>query len=171
MCPQQIPRCGAAHSTVLSRWIPCTYPEFSASQRQCQIQSLLEYPGTKQALKELHARVYAPGPSYQRVGISQQVSVKNLHFQLDCDWKPQFDAKSQRATRERPIRSLTLQQPPRVSGGVRQCSRHYDAGRTRCPSGVAGRAPKRRSNPAAVDRKSTRLNSSHLVISYAVFCL
>src|SRR2546426_7502570 len=25
--------------------------------------------------------------------------------------------------------------------------------------------------PPAVDRKSTRLNSSHLVISYAVFCL
>src|SRR5256885_10274775 len=25
--------------------------------------------------------------------------------------------------------------------------------------------------PAAPDRKSTRLNSSHLVISYAVFCL
>src|SRR5205807_7366181 len=26
-------------------------------------------------------------------------------------------------------------------------------------------------NPVAIDRKSTRLNSSHLVISYAVFCL
>src|SRR2546426_3009107 len=26
-------------------------------------------------------------------------------------------------------------------------------------------------NPGAGDRKSTRLNSSHLVISYAVFCL
>src|SRR2546426_2949001 len=26
-------------------------------------------------------------------------------------------------------------------------------------------------DPALVDRKSTRLNSSHLVISYAVFCL
>src|ERR1022692_3070825 len=25
--------------------------------------------------------------------------------------------------------------------------------------------------PSALDRKSTRLNSSHLVISYAVFCL
>src|SRR2546426_5169898 len=25
--------------------------------------------------------------------------------------------------------------------------------------------------PLAIDRKSTRLNSSHLVISYAVFCL
>src|SRR5260221_10016054 len=27
------------------------------------------------------------------------------------------------------------------------------------------------SSPAAADRKSTRLNSSHTVISYAVFCL
>src|SRR5256885_11582976 len=26
-------------------------------------------------------------------------------------------------------------------------------------------------NPVTIDRKSTRLNSSHLVISYAVFCL
>src|SRR5256885_10172780 len=32
-----------------------------------------------------------------------------------------------------------------------------------------GRAGRR--IPAAEDRKSTRLNSSHLVISYAVFCL
>src|SRR5260221_7758199 len=28
-----------------------------------------------------------------------------------------------------------------------------------------------RSKPNAIDRKSTRLNSSHTVISYAVFCL
>src|SRR5256885_12878605 len=35
-----------------------------------------------------------------------------------------------------------------------------------------GRAgPAGRHAAAAVDRKSTRLNSSHLVISYAVFCL
>src|SRR5260221_802603 len=27
------------------------------------------------------------------------------------------------------------------------------------------------SRPSAIDRKSTRLNSSHTVISYAVFCL
>src|SRR3989454_7968454 len=31
--------------------------------------------------------------------------------------------------------------------------------------------PVRHDGPAATDRKSTRLNSSHLVISYAVFCL
>src|ERR1039457_6957695 len=30
---------------------------------------------------------------------------------------------------------------------------------------------RRRPMPPATDRKSTRLNSSHLVISYAVFCL
>src|SRR5438034_2241442 len=31
--------------------------------------------------------------------------------------------------------------------------------------------PARRASPASSDRKSTRLNSSHTVISYAVFCL
>src|SRR5256885_11947687 len=35
----------------------------------------------------------------------------------------------------------------------------------------APRAPEWRRGGAARDRKSTRLNSSHLVISYAVFCL
>src|SRR5256885_6909045 len=35
----------------------------------------------------------------------------------------------------------------------------------------ADRHPPRRSLISARDRKSTRLNSSHLVISYAVFCL
>src|ERR1039457_7524275 len=34
---------------------------------------------------------------------------------------------------------------------------------------LANSTPSKRTNPA--DRKSTRLNSSHLVISYAVFCL
>src|SRR2546426_2126593 len=32
-------------------------------------------------------------------------------------------------------------------------------------------AHRRRYTPSVLDRKSTRLNSSHLVISYAVFCL
>src|SRR5256885_10074532 len=35
----------------------------------------------------------------------------------------------------------------------------------------AGDAGYARSESASSDRKSTRLNSSHLVISYAVFCL
>src|SRR5437773_6737370 len=37
------------------------------------------------------------------------------------------------------------------------------------PSGVCARPPER--PPARGDRKSTRLNSSHITISYAVFCL
>src|ERR1035438_10387105 len=35
---------------------------------------------------------------------------------------------------------------------------------------VAKKAPKKKAKAAAPDRKSTRLNSSHLGISYAVFC-
>src|SRR2546426_2804000 len=36
---------------------------------------------------------------------------------------------------------------------------------------VVVRVDERDGHPGAQDRKSTRLNSSHLVISYAVFCL
>src|SRR5256885_9319463 len=39
------------------------------------------------------------------------------------------------------------------------------------PRAVGGQASAGRRADAARDRKSTRLNSSHLVISYAVFCL
>src|SRR5256885_4904376 len=38
-------------------------------------------------------------------------------------------------------------------------------------SASRSRKSSRSSTTAATDRKSTRLNSSHLVISYAVFCL
>src|SRR2546426_9770492 len=44
------------------------------------------------------------------------------------------------------------------------------AGRRSAPP-CAGRAARARRSARASDRKSTRLNSSHLVISYAVFCL
>src|SRR5256885_8165351 len=47
----------------------------------------------------------------------------------------------------------------------RACERELDALSER----VRGARPRR--ERAAPDRKSTRLNSSHLVISYAVFCL
>src|SRR5258707_2100254 len=39
------------------------------------------------------------------------------------------------------------------------------------PGGARGRARVARGGRGAVDRKSTRLNSSHANISYAVFCL
>src|SRR5499426_4668020 len=42
--------------------------------------------------------------------------------------------------------------------------------RTRCPRCSTTRSPRSGTRPGS-DRKSTRLNSSHLGISYAVFCL
>src|SRR3712207_8113956 len=42
--------------------------------------------------------------------------------------------------------------------------------RARCPRGYGGR-PRQDRQAARRDRKSTRLNSSHANISYAVFCL
>src|SRR5215211_8089337 len=44
--------------------------------------------------------------------------------------------------------------------------------RSRRPRGSSrARGASRRRSPPPLDRKSTRLNSSHTVISYAVFCL
>src|SRR2546426_7577006 len=55
-------------------------------------------------------------------------------------------------------------------------SRAADAGRAAADPGGGGDGAARRRRAGAggsdaADRKSTRLNSSHLVISYAVFCL
>src|SRR5256885_5019523 len=55
--------------------------------------------------------------------------------------------------------------------GARQAG---DPARTRSPEAISAepRMPRERtSRYDSRDRKSTRLNSSHLVISYAVFCL
>src|SRR3712207_8865769 len=46
---------------------------------------------------------------------------------------------------------------------LRRASRHADPSPAVGPDGIP--------EPARVDRKSTRLNSSHANISYAVFCL
>src|SRR2546426_9066940 len=55
----------------------------------------------------------------------------------------------------------------------RSCARPAaSATPTRCTSaGSRRRWPEQRPGGRRGDRKSTRLNSSHLVISYAVFCL
>src|SRR5438034_3591690 len=53
----------------------------------------------------------------------------------------------------------TLFRSPRGAGSPRPASRRLSAERLRCRG------------TSTSDRKSTRLNSSHTVISYAVFCL
>src|SRR3712207_8532909 len=50
-------------------------------------------------------------------------------------------------------------------------ARHLPEPATQAATGVAKRGSNRRGQHPPQDRKSTRLNSSHANISYAVFCL
>src|SRR2546426_6897850 len=60
-------------------------------------------------------------------------------------------------------------QRPRAHGATRRY-RPESRGRCRSSAAMVREAARTRAAPNT-DRKSTRLNSSHLVISYAVFCL
>src|SRR5688500_19783508 len=74
-----------------------------------------------------------------------------------------------------PISVQTFMEPERLQAKltVSTCPagrrQRYCTGRRRFPSSKDLHV--RSSGTATQDRKSTRLNSSHLVISYAVFCL
>src|SRR5438034_2737192 len=63
--------------------------------------------------------------------------------------------------------------PAHVGNRLRCTSCHLDEGRRATGSlvGAYARYPQYRPRSATVERKSTRLNSSHTVISYAVCCL
>src|SRR5688500_18672760 len=74
-----------------------------------------------------------------------------------------------------PLVSLVTNRRPAAGGADAGAGAADSAG---CDSREHAAAQKRRAMPtmkrfgmARIDRKSTRLNSSHLVISYAVFCL
>src|SRR5256885_12642956 len=56
-------------------------------------------------------------------------------------------------------------------GDDRSISRHEQLGAGELTTDVEHRAVASLASKSRSDRKSTRLNSSHLVISYAVFCL
>src|SRR5690242_21239043 len=56
-------------------------------------------------------------------------------------------------------------------GRARARARARGGGRGRAAARRAARGGRRGPARARVDRKSTRLNSSHMSISYAVFCL
>src|SRR5256885_12128005 len=55
--------------------------------------------------------------------------------------------------------------------GVDGAKEHFGADESYTIDKLADELPKYFTNKKSLDRKSTRLNSSHLVISYAVFCL
>src|SRR5256885_7728940 len=66
-----------------------------------------------------------------------------------------LDMASEMKEPEKPKNAANTSRPPRLLP---------------CTASQASR-PSRRATTDSTDRKSTRLNSSHLVISYAVFCL
>src|SRR5205814_7613325 len=59
----------------------------------------------------------------------------------------------------------------RACGAVRRFAGHRAQGARRARRRQSCRPPSGQGNVCREDRKSTRLNSSHLGISYAVFCL
>src|SRR5439155_23810360 len=77
------------------------------------------------------------------------------------------------------IYTLSLHDALPISRRDGECRSRWPSGTSTpasrgCPSGRSGNACRRPSNATAnvvSDRKSTRLNSSHVAISYAVFCL
>src|SRR5205807_10052065 len=74
-------------------------------------------------------------------------------------------------TRKRHRLAPALQVEPQDLG-LERVVRGRPAVRLEEPAGLEAREPfVEPALPPLVDRKSTRLNSSHLVISYAVFCL
>src|SRR5437867_8565474 len=67
------------------------------------------------------------------------------------------------------IYTLSLHDALPISSGVQWRSRSHRENRADQPVGSAANGD--RNHGAGRDRKSTRLNSSHRTISYAVFCL
>src|SRR2546426_8530664 len=74
-----------------------------------------------------------------------------------------------------PYTTLFRSRPGAGARSARALSRHgageRPAGRGSAPRRGRSGSPRPRLGREGRDRKSTRLNSSHLVISYAVFCL
>src|SRR2546426_12448775 len=67
--------------------------------------------------------------------------------------------------------ALPISSTSRSAGSARGSRGHAPAGLARRRRGVLGLGDHGGAEQDRRDRKSTRLNSSHLVISYAVFCL
>src|SRR5688500_19987585 len=71
----------------------------------------------------------------------------------------------------RPPRSTLFPYTTLFRSGDGVADLHLAAGGRQCGLGYVDGCAQWMLGGAAADRKSTRLNSSHLVISYAVFCL
>src|SRR5690242_11674992 len=124
------------------------------------------------------ARVASPGPGLEpklvaeargaadSVALGLRYHDPRLHARTapaDVDARAVFDALETARVEALGSRSM---------GGVRDNLRHLTEARVRGDAIVRARAAEEVPLATAIgDRKSTRLNSSHMSISYAVFCL
>src|SRR2546426_5577349 len=108
-------------------------------------------PWGRRCLADHHLRTWCPPNKPPRVSSGSGES-----------W---FDPRRGNSQRDGMFGPIALWLSRTVCEYVSEYSRSPISGRRR-RVGVARTQP-----PRATDRKSTRLNSSHLVISYAVFCL
>src|SRR6266446_8886718 len=93
-----------------------------------------------------------PGPPSELIHLSEHRSHVSRHRAILARPEPEFLRNALVA-----IRAVVAMIPEELRRALRHCRAAH------------GWSSRRLS--AASDRKSTRLNSSHLVISYAVFCL
>src|SRR5207249_7734954 len=93
----------------------------------------------------------------QEVGVralaAASLRAEDAHEPATLRGRPPLEIRDERRDQRQPSEGATLGCRP---GG---------------PPGDAERAPRAGRQPSVADRKSTRLNSSHVSISYAVFCL
>src|SRR5256885_10213642 len=90
-----------------------------------------------------------------------------------ADLQDQEDSPSERPTKPKhsPLRVRSDLHEEYSSDEIAKMTDLYEGTLSNIEEGEIVKSKVLRVTDTAVDRKSTRLNSSHLVISYAVFCL
>src|SRR2546430_11893718 len=91
-------------------------------------------------------------------------SSRRRHTRFDCDWSSDVCSSDIATLRENTERPIT------ISSGTNRLLKAAELVAA-AEEALEGKWPKGRRPERWEDRKSTRLNSSHSQISYAVFCL
>src|SRR2546426_7249439 len=126
-------------------------------------------PSVKDFAKQKAGQAHRPGPALTLAGAGTQGRAARAGKLVGCQGEVKGGGDGARPPTfpETRVRSAPSRRPPRA---LAQCCGTRLGRCCPAPPGIRARRP-RCAAVRPADRKSTRLNSSHLVISYAVFCL